>query len=52
MPAHYEQQDELRQNELERLIRLARKVKSGEVGMGTFKLIDGRLFIEGWKRAA
>lgn len=44
--------DELTQAELERGINLLRKVKRGEVKMGTVKVVDGRLYIEGWKRAA
>lgn len=45
--------DELTQAELERLIEIARKVKARRgVKMGTFKLKDGGLYIEGWSRAA
>lgn len=51
-PVTYEPPDELTQKELERGIELLRKVKRGEVKMGTAKLVDGALYLEGWKRAA
>lgn len=45
--------DELTQAELERLIDIARKVKGGRgVTCGCFRVVNGRLFIEGLRRAA
>lgn len=51
----YDMKDELSQREIEKLLRLARAVKRGDLSLGVFELAYGKndeLYIAGMKRAA
>ena len=49
-----QQSDELTQDELERLIKIARAVKGRRLGKGTIDIhaTNGGLYIMGWRKAA
>ena len=52
-PLEYEQPDELTPAELERIIRLARDVKTRKIGRLTVDIhVHGGLYIMGWRKAA